>query len=140
MHMRTVIPVTLIAAALTLSGCAAGSAKATAPATPKPPAKIAVHGVFVLTAPNACGILFQTVGYEDIHKGTEVVIGDDAGKTLAITKLTGGTPNSAANRCTYKFAATVPAGLGFYQVTVSHRGAVKMAEAQMAAPNVSLGT
>jgi hypothetical protein len=39
----------------------------------------------------------------------------------------------------FSFATEVPAGKGIYGVTVSHRGTVKMSEAEVAYAAVSLG-
>jgi len=76
-------------------------------------------------------------GYSDIQAGAEVVISDDNGATLAITHLTGGSGLSTS--CEFSIATKVPAGKGFYGVTVSHRGTVKMSEAEVTNAAVSLG-
>jgi hypothetical protein len=77
-------------------------------------------------------------GYDDIAEGTEVVISDDGGKTLAIGHLDSGSFD-ANGSCAFSFTMTVPAGKKFYGVTVSHRGTVKFPEAEVTHAAVSLG-
>jgi hypothetical protein len=80
-----------------------------------------------------------TGGYNDITGGAEVVISDDAGKTLTIVSLTPGTYESST-RCQFSFFANIPAGLGFYGIAVGHRGLVKFTEADMKHPGLTLGS
>jgi len=108
------------------------------------PAKLQIHGSMSLLDTSGDGILVTgdktctgSGGYSDIQAGAEVVISDDKGATLAITHLTGG--GGLRTSCVFSFATEVPAGKGFYGVTVSHRGTVKMSEAEVAYAAVSLG-
>ena len=78
-----------------------------------------------------------TGGYDDIANGAEVVISDDTGHTLDITTLTAGSIVSSA--CDFKFESTIPAGKGFYGITVTHRGTVKFTETEMQNPALTLG-
>lgn len=115
--------------------------------------KITVHGTMVLsdvegftaddpntdsTSYGVTGPCHTTSGYTDIAEGTEVVISDDAGKTLSIGRLGAGSFNSDG-ACSFPFTMTVPAGKRFY-ITVSHRGTVKMPEAEVTKAALSLGS
>lgn len=63
--------------------------------------------------------------YADIGQGTQVVISDAAGKTVGLGKL--GTGLHEERGCTFRFAITVPPGLQFYGIEVSHRGRLQYA-------------
>lgn len=78
-------------------------------------------------------------GYDEVAKGAQVVISDDAGKTLAIAHLDAGTTAEDESSCLFSFAATVPAGLKFYGFTLTHRGTVKQEESQLSNVQLSLG-
>lgn len=58
-------------------------------------------------------------GYQDISAGVAVTIGDQTGKTLAVTSLAAGTFGGGG--CQFAFSAKVPAATT-YTVTISHRG------------------
>ena len=60
-------------------------------------------------------------GFSDIVAGTQVIVQDGSGAVLATTALTGGRVNMRG--CTFDFRIEVPAA-DFYQVLVSHRGAL----------------
>ena len=81
-------------------------------------------------------------GYDDIDKGTSVVITDAAGKTIAIGELQEGRsiPN-ADDECAFFFTVKdVPDGQKFYGIEVSHRGNVKYTLKEMKkGPVLSLG-
>lgn len=84
-----------------------------------------------------------TGGYEDIDKGTSVVITDAAGKTIALGKLDEGRSIPDANdECAFFFTVkNVPDGQKFYGIEVSHRGNVKYSLKEMKkGPVLSLGT
>lgn len=83
-------------------------------------------------------VCVTTSGYDDIGMGTSVVIADDRANTLAITKLSAGQLVEAGS-CRFDFIAEVPAGKGFYGVTVSHRGTVKYSEAEIDNPSLTIG-
>lgn len=82
-----------------------------------------------------------TGGYSDIAAGTEVVIADGSGATLAIGNVLVTTLISA-NQCDLAFSVTgVPSGKSFYGVTVSHRGTIQFTEAQLkAGPALTIGS
>lgn len=82
----------------------------------------------------ACG---GTGGYSDITLGAQVVISDDAGQTLTISHLESGAGD--VGRCVFEFIADVPAGGGYYGVTVTHRGTVKEPESELPNVTVTLG-
>lgn len=142
---RFTIPAAL--ATLALAACSSGSSHHAA--APKTPATISVRGQLILSdMPSRIASLGQSTcsgsgGYADLTAGAQVVISDDAGKTLTITRLDDGEPSSADDpegRCTFPFSGTVPAGKGFYSITVTHRGAVKFSELDMTAiPTVTIG-
>lgn len=126
------------------------SPSAAAKKTPAPPHRasqsntIDVDGTLTLTTTSllvdddGCS---GNSGYDDITTGAEVVISDDAGRTLQITSLNVGVPDdpSLPTSCTFSFTATVPAGKGFYGVEVTHRGIVKEPESSMANVGLTLG-
>jgi hypothetical protein len=128
-----------IVAAVAVAGVTTGLV-----ATSSSPAKLRVNGTMSLLDTDGSGIRAAgdktcsgSGGYSDIQEGAEVVISDDQGATLVITHLTGGSGSSLA--CVFDFTAQVPAGKHFYGVTVSHRGTVKMTEAEVSHAAVSLG-
>jgi len=105
-------------------------------------ATVTVHGTMTLTDSSG-GVTGETPcngsgGYSDIADGAQVVISDDTGKTLTIVQLTGGV-GFAGVSCVFDFTAKVPAGKSYYGVTVTHRGTVKMSEAELATAAVTLG-
>lgn len=77
-------------------------------------------------------------GYSDIHPGAQVVISNDAGRTLTIVGLGRGRYN-ASLQCAFPFRARVPAGLGFYGVEVAGRGVVKEPESALGDVALTLG-
>lgn len=87
-------------------------------------ATTAVHGTLQLpkggydAAGDACS---GSGGYSDITAGTAVTIGDQTGKTLAVTSLQAGQFNFDGGGCQFTFTAKVPAA-DSYTVTISHRG------------------
>lgn len=87
-----------------------------------PAATTAVHGS--LTLPDGGYTSVGSVcsgsgGYQDISAGVAVTIGDQAGKTLAVTSL--GAGGFGGGGCVFPFSASVPAAAS-YTVTISHRG------------------
>lgn len=83
----------------------------------------AVHGMLTLpdggytSVGNTCA---GSGGYQDISAGVAVTIGDQTGKTLAVTGLQAGTFGGGG--CQFSFSASVAAATT-YTVTISHRGA-----------------
>lgn len=84
--------------------------------------------------------------YADIKAGAQVVVADEAGKTLALGTLGGGTsptdPTGTRTTCTFDIdVPDVPGGEKFYRVTVSSRDAEQYTEAQLKAGlTLSIGT
>lgn len=80
-------------------------------------------------------------GYDDIAVGGEVVISNDAGKTLAITQLKGGyVVDANATECKFSFSAKIPGTGKFYGIAIGHRNTVKFSRAEMkSGPTLTLG-
>lgn len=127
--MRFRIPLTLTAAALAglLAGCGGEP-----PAEPEPEAAepITVVGGVHLAVPDGwtvgqpcIGAMVDPAKYADIKDGTQVVVADSTGKTVAVGALTAGwveQKNGAGKTCTLRFTVgSVPGGLGFYKVKVA---------------------
>jgi hypothetical protein len=143
----------LIFTALLLAGCSPSAGKASSPpassasSSSSTAALARVVGTVSLADPNgwesggdlsvgaAC---HGTGGFSDINGGAQVVVSDDAGKTLAITSLRGGKLTSGF-QCRFLFTVQVPGGLGFYGVTVTHRGTLKESEADLGNVSLTLG-
>ncbi|MFZ3468062.1 hypothetical protein ACODT3_37005 [Streptomyces sp. 4.24] len=71
-------------------------------------------------------------GYKDLHAGASVTVYDSTGAVIATGSLGAAKwGGSAQMRCEWPVAVPdVPAGRGFYQVEVSHRGKLKLSEAE----------
>lgn len=85
-------------------------------------ASTAVHGTLTLADGGYASIgttCAGSGGYQDISAGVAVTIGDQAGKTLAVTSL--GVGGFGGGGCQFAFSAKVPAATT-YTVTISHRG------------------
>ena len=102
-------------------------------------ATTAVHGTLTLpdggytSVGNVCS---GSGGYQDISAGVAVTIGDQTGKTLAVTSLQAGTFGGGG--CQFAFSAKVTAATT-YTVTISHRGTQTFTPADVAAGfNLSL--
>lgn len=66
-------------------------------------------------------ICFGRGGYSDIAGGTQVIVTDSGGTTIALGRLGPGLPTSSG--CIFEFVVTnVPTGHDFYGVEVGHRG------------------
>lgn len=85
-------------------------------------------------------------GYDDVTTGATVTVTDADGSVIGLGELdvslpTGLSDNGTPTSCELRFNVVgVPAGKGFYGVEVSHRGAVKFDEADLAEPiELSLG-
>jgi hypothetical protein len=106
-------------------------------ATAAGPATLTVSGTFVLTDDNLFlgtdGCAGQD-GYSDISTGAAVTVTDGTGAIVGLGRLDSAQLTSTDD-CTFSFSvADVPAGKNFYGVEVTHRGAVKYAEADLAEP------
>lgn len=111
-----------------LTGCSNGG-----PAAPSP-APITVGGALRVPRSLSGGFSQECVtggGYSDIKEGAQVVITDEANKTIALGHLEGGTLDGA--RCVFPFSLPdVPAGHRFYGIEVSHRGRLQYTAEQLA--------
>ncbi len=69
-------------------------------------------------------------GYEDIHAGTQVIVTDQSGEIISLSKLTvgalvlNGDEPISEQPCSFLFIATVPSGRTAYGIEVAHRGKV----------------
>jgi hypothetical protein len=79
-------------------------------------------------------------GFDDLREGTQVVVTDAAGKTIALGQLGAGSWKRNVG-CIFLFTVPdVPAGEKFYGLEISHRGRVQYTAAQLAAPvELSIG-
>jgi hypothetical protein len=66
-------------------------------------------------------------GFDDVHEGAQLVITDEAGTTLALTRLVGG-KEVDTNVCRFTFSAEVP-DRPFYGVEMNHRGRIQYSKA-----------
>lgn len=79
-------------------------------------------------------------GYSDIRAGAQVVVTDDAGRTLALGQLGDGTlrlpdlEHWGTRSCVFPFSVQVPGGHDFYGVEVTHRGVVRYSAGQLRQP------
>jgi hypothetical protein len=81
---------------------------------------------------NDDGSCYGGSGYDDIDTGTQVVVSDSSGKTVAIGKLGKSVMKAANLECVWKFVVNgVPTGQRFYKVEVGHRGEVQYTEKQL---------
>jgi hypothetical protein len=68
----------------------------------------------------------DSIGYSDLHDGTEVTLVDERGTVLAVADL------AQTATCSFDFSFDkVPVGRQFYGVTISHRGTLHYTEAQL---------
>lgn len=110
------------------------------------PGSITVTGQLELTG---SGIAFGDTtgecvgdgGYDDLHEGTQIVITDAAGKTIAVGALGEGKPDALAGTinpkpkyCAFQFEITAPGGHDFYGVAIGKRGSVQYAASTLAKP------
>lgn len=80
-------------------------------------------------------------GYSDIHNGTQVVVTDADGRTLALGRLTGAEVGGGLDVCAYTIRiGDVPGGHDFYGIEVSHRGRVQYSRSDVEKPlHLTLG-
>jgi len=69
-------------------------------------------------------------GYDDIQQGAAVVVRDESNKVLATSSLKGG-KIVALETCGFDFTVDNVPDANFYQVEVSHRGAVTYSKADL---------
>ncbi|MCP2327604.1 hypothetical protein HDA40_006111 [Hamadaea flava] len=115
----------------------AGSATPQASASPAAPTAFMLAGTMVLS-PSEFGWTrdpwncWGRGGYDDIREGTQVVVTDADGKTVAVGQLGKGEPKAESTRCEFVFLiAAVPEGSQFYAVEVAHRGKVQYPRAEL---------
>jgi hypothetical protein len=128
--------------ALTLTGCAGTSA---ASDTTVPPFTITgtinITGLTNSTGVEATRTCAGNGAFGELRDGTQVVVTDQAGTTIALGSVVGSHVNPAdvvfdsPTKCTLNFRVDgVPAGKGFYGVEMAHRGRSQYTEAQARAP------
>jgi len=133
-----------VAAAALAIGFGAGWLSHTTNSTTSKPsgATTSVHGMLQLRDGNYSSVgntCSGNGGYQDISGGVAVTIGDQTGKTLAVTSLQPGAFGGGG--CQFTFAAQVPAGATLYTVTISHRGTQTFGPADVVGGfNMTLGT
>ena len=142
----------LVLASLTLAGCA-GTATAEPTKTRAPVESFIAEGT-VSTAPNPSyfppGVESHTIGdlceptdgYDDVALGSQVIISDDAGKTVGVGELTAGVltgPDDIESildaTCVFTFRVDVKSTSDFYGVQVGNdeRGDVKYKKSDLTA-------
>lgn len=76
-------------------------------------------------------------GYSDIAAGTQVVISDETGTTIAVGRLQPGvaigTP-PVGHACRLRFSVNAPGGHSFYGIEISHRGRLQYPRAALDQP------
>jgi hypothetical protein len=118
--------------ALLRTPASAAPVAAPAPATFGIAGKLTLHGADRNLGQGVCA---GNGGYGDLDRGTTVVVTDPNGTVVGVGKLDFGRRDADGVFCEFPFHVdNVPAGLGFYGIEVSHRGAVKFAEADLARP------
>jgi hypothetical protein len=117
---RTGLIIALAAVAIVVGlGVAVGGYLALGDHLPGKANTIAVSGTLEVTG---C----TSLGYRDIHAGTQVIVTDERGTTLALGALEDVRP------CEWRFRiAAVPAGKPFYGVSVGNRGTIQFTEAEL---------
>lgn len=110
------------------------------------PADVTIHGDLNITRPardwvrtnNPC-VGDGGGGYDDVHEGTQVVISDADGTTIAVGALGVGVPVGLASidkpaSCKFPFEVVAPGGHDFYGVAVGKRGTVQYPVARLTQP------
>lgn len=82
---------------------------------------------------------YGTGGYDDMRGGTQVVVKDAAGTTVAVGALETGIKQSSVE-CYFPFTVDdVPSGSAVYSLEVSHRGDFSFKEEDATSISLSLG-
>lgn len=85
------------------------------------------------------GACYGTEGYDDMHGGTQVVVKDAAGTTIAVGQLKDGAKENSVT-CRFGFVVDeVPSGSAAYSLEVSHRGSFSFTEDAANTIHLSLG-
>ncbi|WP_256793258.1 hypothetical protein [Terrabacter sp. Ter38] len=75
-------------------------------------------------------------GYSDIHDGTQVVVEDETGKTLATSALGPGTFDGTS--CVFSFSLAEVPKAAYYRVEGAHRGVLQYSYQDMVSANWSV--
>jgi hypothetical protein len=140
--MRLMFAIILTGSVLTASACGGTSPAAKAQALTVT-GSVQTDGITWRDGARVGESCTPDAGTDDLT-GAQVVVADDAGKTLAIGKVAEGkftkTSTGAGlaimkGPCSFGFkVANVPAGLAFYTVTVGSRGSQKISGSEIAQP------
>lgn len=79
-------------------------------------------------------------GYDDIRRGTQVVVTDQSGTVLGTGELGAGVLQNPGllRTCRFAFTVLVPPGKPFYSIEVSHRGKLTHSAAEVTGQQVEL--
>jgi hypothetical protein len=102
-----------------------------------------VTGALLLKGAFGGGPCAGSDGYDDIAAGTQVVVYDQAGTTIAAGVLEAGTPGGFISdtlyaQCRFGFHVNAVPVAKFYAVEVSHRGKVTYSDEQVSAGEITL--
>jgi len=106
------------------------------------PGTVTVTGSLELTdARTAKASCIGRGGYSDIHTGTQVIVTDATGSTLALGRLTDGELTSDLDVCRYEFKVTgIPGGHDFYGIEIGHRSRIQRSRDDIGKPiHLTLG-
>lgn len=122
----------------TLAGCSTGGEAVPAPADLSITGTLTVPGSEFEESTNVYTCVADA-GYDDIHKGTDVIVTDPEGTVIAKGQLEGGP--RATGGCIFSVSIPdVPTGHRFYGIEISHRGKVTYGREELEDPvELSLG-
>jgi len=144
-HLTTAL---LLTGTFLLTGCSA-SPDTTTPSTSTPTEGFVVRGTMTVSGSTVMEdgayeghTCFAATGYDDITSGTQLLLSDDAGTTLAVTTFSPGRFTASVRGrghydgpCAFAFEFTsVPRIDGYYTLTAGKRGSMKYTRAQLASP------
>lgn len=133
---------------MVLAGC--GGTDSPTAAT-KEPSVFGVYGKLELTSTDGKGIFGTgsdctgSDGYDDVKEGAQVTVRDDAGKSVALSKLGAGSVTKTLGKyavasCEFDFIVSqVPVSGDIYSVEVEHRGAINFERKNASSLRISLG-
>lgn len=115
-----------LVARLTDDGSTRATAGAPAPRERDPVLRGAMAIPYRGPAPSAGELCRGTGGYDDVREGAQVVVKDGGGKIIASTSLSSGKVARPEYtwRCQFEFTIEDVPKADFYQIEVSHRGAL----------------
>jgi hypothetical protein len=125
------------------------------PGSSKPPAKAAVVAAQTFTAGGSISVRTDDFrssvdvvggdchgvgGFADMHQGTQVVVMDQTGATLALGQLDAGNYTSTIS-CKFLFnVSNIPVGKPFYKIEIANRGGLQYTQDELSQPlSLSLG-